>query len=85
MHAADITTHIRRLVPLAGEAVSLTTLRRSLAHYPRDLVDAALYQLADQDDVLLWAEADQKRLTDQDRDAALVLGGTARHLLLITG
>lgn len=83
MTTADITTHIRCLVP-AGQAVPLTQLRHSLTRYPSHLVDQALRQLAGQEDVHLRSEADQKRLTPADRDAALVLGGTARHLITIT-
>jgi hypothetical protein len=78
-----LTTLIRCLAP-ADRAVPLVELRRSLARHPRALVDEALCWLARQEDVHLWSEADQKRLTADDRAAALVLGGVPRHLLLIT-
>ncbi|MBP2341080.1 hypothetical protein JOF41_007334 [Saccharothrix coeruleofusca] len=79
----DITTHIRCLAA-DGHPHSLTTLRHQLAAYPRHLVDAALRTLASQDDVQLRSQEDQKRLTEDDRRAALMLGGTPRHLLHIT-
>lgn len=80
---ADVTTHIRCLAT-HNHPVPLATLRHQLADYPRDLVDTALRTLAGQDDVQLRSQEDQKRLTEDDRAAALVLGGTARHLLHIT-
>ncbi|MEU4804361.1 hypothetical protein [Actinosynnema sp. NPDC023587] len=91
--AADAARDIRYLHPLLaarpGAAVSLTRLREVLAGrnyaHSRAVVDAALLDLADRPDVILWAEADQKRLDAADRAAAIRLGGTDRHLLLITG
>lgn len=67
-----------------NEIVPLAELRRSLAQHPRELVDEALRCMASWENVQLWAEADQKRLTAADRDAALVLGGDPRHCLLIS-
>lgn len=46
-------------------------------------IDRVLSVIATRDDVHLHSEADQKILTTADRDAAIVLGGTARHTLLI--
>lgn len=83
MDAVALASLIRCITP-AHRETPLVELRASLARYPRPLVDEALRQLANREDVHLWSESDQKRLTANDRAAALVLGGTARHLLLIT-
>ncbi|GHH57640.1 hypothetical protein [Lentzea cavernae] len=73
-----------RLTALVGRETPLVELRASLTFYPRPLVDEALCQLTMREDVYLRGEADQRRLTAEDRKSALVLGGTARHVLLIT-
>jgi hypothetical protein len=66
-----------------GDAVSLLALREHLDDVPTDRLDRALTALADRSDVHLRAEADQKSLSEQDRLAALVLGGSPRHTLMI--
>ncbi|WP_440898857.1 hypothetical protein [Actinosynnema sp.] len=66
-----------------GGSVPLADLRERLLGVPRADVDRALGELALREDVRLWGEADQKSLTDRDREAAIVLGGTARHLLVV--
>ncbi|MBB5800962.1 hypothetical protein F4560_000730 [Saccharothrix ecbatanensis] len=66
-----------------GDAVPLLALREHLGDVPTDRLDRALTALADRSDVHLRAEADQKSLTEQDRLAALVLGGSPRHTLMI--
>ncbi len=67
----------------SGESVRLTDLRGRLNGVPKDEVDRALELLARRPDVHVRSEADQKTLTELDREAAVVLGGTARHLLMI--
>ncbi|WP_069166935.1 hypothetical protein [Nocardia altamirensis] len=66
----------------SGAPVRLAVLRDRL-NVPDSEFDRALKQLARREDVDVHAEADQKTLTDRDREAAVVLGGTARHLLTI--
>ncbi|GAA2681649.1 MULTISPECIES: hypothetical protein [Actinosynnema] len=66
-----------------GGPVRLADLRERLLGVPRADVDRALGELALREGVHLWGEDDQKALTDRDREAALVLGGTARHLLVV--
>jgi len=66
-----------------GESVRLAVLRERLAGVPKDEVDRALELLARRADVHIRAESDQKTLTDEDHEAAVVLGGTPRHQLMI--
>ncbi|MBP2326187.1 hypothetical protein JOF56_006572 [Kibdelosporangium banguiense] len=66
-----------------GESVRLAVLRDRLNGVPKDDVDRALELLARREDVHVRAESDQKTLTEQDHEAAVVLGGTPRHRLLI--
>ncbi|MFJ1458097.1 hypothetical protein [Nocardia sp. N2S4-5] len=66
-----------------GTPVRLAILRERLNDVPKGELDRALEQLARRDGVHVRAEADQKTLTDRDREAAIVLGGTERHLLTI--
>ncbi|MEV0357556.1 hypothetical protein AB0H71_15975 [Nocardia sp. NPDC050697] len=63
--------------------IRLAVLRERLTDVSRDDFDVAIKQLARRDGVHVRSEADQKTLTDQDHDAAVVLGGTTRHLLTI--
>ncbi|WP_433197340.1 hypothetical protein ACQP1G_00745 [Nocardia sp. CA-107356] len=67
----------------SGAPVRLAILRERLDSVPKNEIDRALEQLGRREDVHVHAEADQKTLTDRDRQAAVVLGGTARHLLAI--
>ncbi|PRY44645.1 hypothetical protein [Umezawaea tangerina] len=78
-----VETAYRVLAAKPGEAVGLRALRERLDDLARPVVDRALTSLADRPDVHLRAEADQKSLTDEDREAALVLGGTPRHTLMV--
>jgi hypothetical protein len=78
-----VETAYRALASRPGDAVPLRALRERLDDVPTDRLDRALTALADRPDVHLRAEADQKSLTEQDRRAALVLGGTPRHTLMI--
>ncbi|MEU1208428.1 hypothetical protein [Nocardia sp. NPDC005825] len=66
-----------------GTALRLTQLRERLNELPRGEIDRALELLSRRDDVHIRAESDQRTLTDRDHTDALVLGGTARHLLAI--
>ncbi|WP_410870985.1 hypothetical protein [Nocardia sp. A7] len=63
--------------------VRLSDLRNRLAHIPPADFSDAMTRLADRDGVHVRAEADRKTLTDADHAAAIVLGGTPRHLLTV--
>ncbi|HLS75650.1 MAG TPA: hypothetical protein VK083_02520 [Nocardia sp.] len=67
----------------SGRPVPLAVLRERLAEVPRAEFDRGVAVLSRDEGVHVRAEADQKTLTDRDRAAAVVLGGTARHLLTI--
>ncbi|WP_336082603.1 hypothetical protein [Nocardia sp. SSK8] len=67
----------------SGAPVRLAVLRERLDGLPRGEFDRALAVLARREGVHVRSEADQKTLTAADLDAAVVLGGTPRHLLTI--
>jgi hypothetical protein len=71
------------LTPRPGGWVSLTRLRTELADTPRTELDAALHTLNRTSGVSLIPEENQKVLTAADRDAAIVIGDHAKHLLAI--
>jgi hypothetical protein len=81
--ARQVETAYAELTRGSGTPVRLAVLRTTLSGLPRDDVDRALEQLARRPDVHVRAEADQKILTEEDRAAAVRLGGTPRHLLTI--
>lgn len=66
-----------------GSWVKLSALRPWLEGTPRDIVDAELDRMVEQNDVYLMAELNQRSLTDADRKAAVDIGGEPRHLLRI--
>ena len=66
-----------------GSWVKLSALRLWLEDVPRDVVDTELDRMIEQSDVHLQAELNQIALTDQDREAAVNIGGEPRHLLRI--
>jgi hypothetical protein len=87
--ASQITeTYIREmyatLATLTGTpAVPLSVIRVAIP-VSRGGFDRAIRRMvARQDGVHVRAEADQKTLTAADTAAAIILGGTARHTLLI--
>jgi hypothetical protein len=79
----DATTRIRsayqRLAREPKAFVSLARLRAALSDLDRNDVDDALSALYRQQTVNLIPEANQKTLTDEDRSAALHIGGQNRH------
>ena len=86
--AEPTTEHLIRhayagLTPRPGGWVSLTRLRTALADTPRAELDAALQTLNRTPGVSLIPEENQKVLTAADRDAAIVIGDHAKHLLAI--
>lgn len=80
---AAIRSAYGRLAAKPGEWVPLTGLRSELTWAHRSQVDDVLVELADAVDVHFASEANQKVLTDEDREAALRLGGQDKHLLAI--
>jgi hypothetical protein len=73
-----------RLADGPAAPVRLSALRREIDDaVSRKEVDAELVRMADQSDVYLRAVVNQQTLTDEDRDAAVRLGGEDRHNLQI--
>jgi hypothetical protein len=66
-----------------GAWVALARLRPFFEDMPRADVDAALRRLSQAPDVDLVPEENQKSLTEDDRTAAIRLGGQDKHLLAI--
>ncbi|HZY33196.1 MAG TPA: hypothetical protein VFE75_05490 [Rhodanobacter sp.] len=60
--------------------VSLARLRRALPDVPRDELDGALKRIAREEGNLI-PEANQKMLTQEERDAAIQHGGQEKHLV----
>ena len=81
--AGQVEAAYAELTRGSGEAVGLAVLRERLDGVAKSEVDRALELLARRAGVHIRAESDQKTLTDADRAAAVVLGGSPRHLLLI--
>ncbi|MEW9554344.1 hypothetical protein [Nonomuraea sp. NPDC050783] len=86
--SADVEERIRRAyaglaVPGGAGWVSLAKLRPLLGGVPRAEVDAALVRMERLPDVDLVPESNQKTLTPEDREAAVVIGNQAKHLLWI--
>lgn len=63
--------------------VSLTRLREALRTMDRSVLDAALSSLYRAQEINLIPEANQATLTDDDRAAALHIGGQSRHMMNI--
>jgi hypothetical protein len=66
-----------------GSWIKLSALRPWLDDVPRSVVDEELDRMIEQADVVLMAELNQRSLTDEDRKAAVDIGGEPRHLLKI--
>jgi hypothetical protein len=71
------------LAPRPEAWVSLARLRPLLGDVPRAEVDAALVRMERLPDVDLVPESNQKTLTAGDREAAVIIGNQAKHLLWI--
>ncbi|MDJ0361808.1 hypothetical protein [Rhodococcus sp. H29-C3] len=63
--------------------VSLTRLRGALPTLDRSALDAALTSLYRAQEINLIPEANQATLTEDDRTAALHIGGQSRHMMKI--
>jgi hypothetical protein len=72
-----------KLAPEPRAWVGLATLRDALNGESRAEVDQALHRLNRAADVNLIPESNQKVLTEEDRDAAVRIGGEDRHLIAI--
>jgi hypothetical protein len=66
-----------------GASVALARLRPFFEDIPRADMDAALRRLSQAPNVDLEPEENQKSLTEDDRTAAIQLGGQNKHLLVI--
>ncbi|QII00573.1 hypothetical protein BH92_12400 [Rhodococcoides fascians A21d2] len=73
----------RSLTSEPGAYVRLSRLRPALAGIPRADVDAAISALQREPGIHLMPEENQKTLTDEDRDSAVVVGNQHNHLLAI--
>ncbi|MEV6243757.1 hypothetical protein [Lentzea sp. NPDC051838] len=72
-----------KLAPESGAWVGLAALRGALNGESRDDVDQALHRLNRAADVHVIPESNQKVLTQEDRAAAIRIGGEDRHLIAI--
>jgi hypothetical protein len=83
----DVDARIRAayaaLTPEPGAWVRLAHLRRHLEEIVQADLDAALGRLNRASDVVIAPDSDQRRLTPEDRAAALRIGGEDKHLLMI--
>ncbi|HEX6345718.1 hypothetical protein [Umezawaea sp.] len=80
---AEIRAAYDALVSRPGAWVNLSRLRDALPHLSRDEVDEALVRLNLEPWAYLIPEANQKTLSEADREAAVHVGGEDKHLLSI--
>lgn len=66
-----------------GGWLGLTDLRRAVVGVSRVEMDAELVRMASTPGVHLQAEPHRSKLTDLDRDDAVRVGGTERHMIMI--
>ncbi len=71
------------LAPRPGGWVGLARLRAELSDADRGDVDSALRTLYRAPGVSLIPEENQKVLTAEDRDAAILIGDQSKHLIAI--
>jgi hypothetical protein len=81
--AARITAAYHELAAVPGDWVRLLDLRSRLGDVSRSELDAELLRLLDADEINIAPEADQQRLTPDDRAAAIVIGGKDKHLMMV--
>ncbi|MFC0863239.1 hypothetical protein ACFHYQ_13130 [Sphaerimonospora cavernae] len=85
--ADDIETRIRKAYAQLAEKpnawVSLTQLRPVLGDTPREDVDSTLRRMISMPDVRIAPFENRKALSQEDHDAAVIIGGQAKHLVLI--
>ncbi|WP_336207351.1 hypothetical protein [Nonomuraea sp. LPB2021202275-12-8] len=84
---ADLEARVRaayaELAPEPGSWVGLAKVRSLLSDVPRERVDEALTRMERLRDVNLVPESNQRTLTPQDQEAAVIIGGQDKHLLWI--
>ncbi|MEV0994622.1 hypothetical protein [Nonomuraea sp. NPDC050202] len=68
-----------------GRWSSLTEIRQHLTRWTRPEVDTTLRLMERLEDVCIAPESNQKTLTLADREAAVEIGGQAKHLIWIAG
>lgn len=66
-----------------GAYISLAKVRAHLSHLSRAEIDAALYEMIDDDDVSVEPETSGFRIGPAEKAAAIVIGGEDHHLLRI--
>ena len=81
--AACIEAGYRSLAATPGQFVSLRELRLRLPARPRPDVDKALAALFTAQRINLIPQSNQRALSDEDREAALRIGGEYKHLISI--
>jgi len=86
--AVDIDVLIKsayhRLAAEPAEFVKLRELRSELPDVPRAQLDSALEQMYRTRQVNLVPQSNQQALTQADRDAALRIGGEAKHMISVS-
>lgn len=83
---SDLGTQVRmvyRRLARPGHSVRLARLRRQLPTVSRAELDQALRGMHGRDGVHLQPESNQNALTQEDRDAAVRIGGEDSHLIVI--
>ena len=80
---ASIRTAYKSLVKDPTDWVSLTKLRQRLGDFSKSEIDAALKQMSRSHQIHLVPDSNQKTLTNEDREAAVHIGGEYKHLISI--
>jgi len=80
---AEVRAAYESLASRPGAWVSLAQVREALSHLSREEVDGALVRLDLEPSTYLIPEANQKMLSEAERDAAVHVGGEDKHLLSI--
>lgn len=79
----QVRAAIRALKQFPGHLINIADVRERLGNAPRGAVDDALKRLHDARVINLMPNENLKSITDRDRAAAIRLGETDRHLLVI--
>ena len=68
-----------------NERVRLSIVRHLLPGVPRQLLDAVLLKMQQASALVLFRLDNQREITDEDREAALLIAGEPRHVLRMGG
>jgi hypothetical protein len=79
-----IKTAYRSLAAEPAEFVKIRELRAKLPDIPRAELDSALERMYRAQQVNLVPQSNQQALTNADRDAALRIGGEAKHMISVS-